>query len=209
MSNGDQPRWLAWAREIQALSQTGLAFASSEYETQRYRRLAEIAAEIVSDHTNLPEECLLEDFVLQPGYATPKVDVRGAVVRGGEILLVRERADGLWCMPGGWADVGDLPSEMVAREVWEESGYEVVARKVVGVFDANRSGRPLELYHAYKVVFLCELIGGQARPSNETLDVRFFPFDRLPPLSTNRTHQRHLAEVRAHLSDPLRPAAFD
>lgn len=209
MSDGHVPRWLTWAREIQALSQTGLAFSSSEYETQRYQRLAEIAAEIIGDHTDLPEERLCEDFAMQPGYATPKVDVRGAVVRDGEILLVQERVDGLWCMPGGWADVGDLPSEMVMREVWEESGYRVVPRKVVGVFDANRSGRPLELYHAYKLVFLCELTGGQARPSNETLDVRFFPFDRLPPLSANRTHERHLAEVLAHVRDPRRPAAFD
>jgi ADP-ribose pyrophosphatase YjhB (NUDIX family) len=209
MSNGEVPRWLAWAREIQALSQTGLAFASSQYETQRYQRLEEIAAEIIGEHTNLPKEFLLEDFSMQPGYATPKVDVRGAVVRDGEILLVQERVDGLWCMPGGWADVGDLPSEMVAREVWEESGYDVVPRKVVGVFDANRTGRPLELYHAYKVVFLCELTGGEARPSNETLDVGFFPFDRLPPLSSNRTHKRHLAEVLAHVHDPERPAAFD
>lgn len=209
MSNGEVPRWLAWAREIQALSQTGLAFASSEYETQRYQRLAEIAAEIIENHTNLPKGRLLEDFGLQPGYATPKVDVRGAVVRDGEILLVQERVDGLWCMPGGWADVGDLPSEMVVREVWEESGYHVVPRKVVGVFDANRTGRPLELYHAYKLIFLCELTGGQARPSNETLAVGFFPFDRLPSLSTNRTHDRHLAEVLAHVRDPERPAAFD
>jgi len=209
MSNGHVPRWLAWAREIQALSQTGLAFASNDYETQRYQRLAEIAAEIVGDHTDLPEERLYADFAMQPGYATPKVDVRGAVVRDGEILLVQERVDGLWCMPGGWADVGDLPSEMVVREVWEESGYRVVPRKVVGVFDANRSGRPLELYHAYKLVFLCEVTGGQARPSNETLDVRFFPFAHLPPLSTNRTHERHLAEVLAHVHDPGRPAAFD
>jgi ADP-ribose pyrophosphatase YjhB (NUDIX family) len=203
------PRWLAWAREIQALSQTGLTFASSNYDTQRYQRLREIAAEIVHDHTGLPEEELLADFAMQPGYATPKVDVRGAVVRDGQILLVQERVDERWCMPGGWADVGDLPSEMVVREVWEESGFQVVPRKVVGVYDANRSGRPLELYHAYKVIFLCELTGGEARPSDETLGAGFFPFDDLPPLSTSRTHQRHLAEVQAHLKDPERPAAFD
>lgn len=112
-------------------------------------------------------------------------------------------------MPGGWADVGDLPSEMVVREVWEESGFQVVPRKVIGVYDANRSGRPLELYHAYKIIFLCDLTGGEARPSDETLDVRFFAFDDLPPLSVSRTHGRHLAEVEAHLRDPHRPAAFD
>ena len=209
MTKDTVPQWLQWAREIQALSQTGLTFASSDYETQRYTRLAEIAAEIVQTNTGLPRERLLQDFAMQAGYATPKVDVRGAVIRDGQILLVQERTDGLWCMPGGWADVGDLPSEMVVREVWEESGFHVVPRKVIGVYDANRSGRPLHLYHAYKVIFLCEITGGEARPSDETLDVGFFPFDGLPPLSANRTHQRHLVEVEAHLHDPDRPAAFD
>jgi ADP-ribose pyrophosphatase YjhB (NUDIX family) len=209
MSDSRVPRWLEWAREIQAVSQTGLTYASSEYETQRFKRLTEIAAVIVRDHTDLSKERLLQGFLTQAGYATPKVDVRGAVIRDGRILLVQERVDERWCMPGGWADVGDLPSEMVVREVWEESGFQVVPRKVIGVYDANRSGRPLELYHAYKIVFLCALTGGEARPSDETLDVRFFSFDDLPPLSTSRTHERHLAEVEAHLHDPDRPAAFD
>jgi ADP-ribose pyrophosphatase YjhB (NUDIX family) len=210
MTEHEAPRWLEWAREIQALCQTGLAFSQTGYDTQRYRRLAEIAAEIVHSHTEIPKEFVLESFLMQPGYATPKVDVRGAVVREGRVLLVRERSDGCWCMPGGWADVGDIPSEMVAREVWEESGFRILPRKVIGVYDANRSGgRPLELYHAYKIVFLCDIVGGEARPSDETSAVDFFDFDDLPPLSTNRTDVRHLREVFDHFKDPRRPAAFD
>jgi len=203
------PRWLDWAREIQALSQTGLTYSETDYNTQRYQRLAEIAAEIVSEHTSLPTDPLVQDFLSQPGYATPKVDVRGAVLCDGKILLVQERMDERWCMPGGWADVGDAPSEMVVREVWEESGFDVVPRKLIGVYDANRSGRPLELYHAYKLVFLCEIVGGEARPSDETLDVGFFDFDSLPPLSASRTNERHLAQVRAHLQDGECPVEFD
>jgi len=209
MTDNGSPRWLDWAREIQALSQTGLTYSENDYQTQRYRRLTEIAAEIIESHTDLLKEPVLADFLVQPGYATPKVDVRGAVIRDDKILLVQERADERWCMPGGWADVGDLPSEMVAREVWEESGFNVVARKVIGVYDANRSGVPIEFYHAYKLVFLCDIIGGQARPSNETLAVDFFRLDDLPPLSAARTNERHLAEVYAHLQDRHRPAAFD
>jgi ADP-ribose pyrophosphatase YjhB (NUDIX family) len=209
MPDTSPPRWLVWAREIQALSQTGLAYATSEYDAQRYQRLAEIAAEIIRSHTGFPQEAVLESFHMQPGYATPKVDVRAAAVRDGRILLVQERSDGLWCLPGGWADVGDLPSEVASRETWEESGFQVVPRKVIGLFDANRSGRPLQFYHAYKVVFLCDITGGQARPSCETLTVDFFDFDDLPPLSANRTNERTLAEVRAHLHDPNRPVAFD
>jgi len=203
------PKWLEWAREIQGLCQTGLAFASTDYETQRYTRLNEIAAEIVASQTGRTPEPLVEIFSAQPGYATAKIDVRGAVVRDGKILLVQERRDQKWCMPGGWADVGDIPSEMVAREVREESGFEVMPVKVLAVFDANRGGRPLEFFHAYKIVFLCEITGGEASASDETMDVGFFSFDELPPLSWQRTNKKHLAEVRAHLEDECRPAAFD
>jgi ADP-ribose pyrophosphatase YjhB (NUDIX family) len=205
----DMPRWLAWARELQALGQIGLTYSTNEYDTERYERLSEIAAEIVQGHTGLDQEAVLEDFRVQPGYATPKVDVRGAAVRDGKILLVQEGWDGRWCMPGGWADVGDLPSAAVEREVWEESGFRVVTRKVVGVYDANRDGVPIEFYHAYKIVFWCQITGGRARPSHETPAVAFFSFDDLPPLSSPRTDERHLVEVRAHLQDPTRLPAFD
>jgi ADP-ribose pyrophosphatase YjhB (NUDIX family) len=209
MTTIDMPRWLAWARELQALGQIGLTYSTNEYDTERYERLSEIAAEIVQGHTGLDQEAVLEDFRVQPGYATPKVDVRGAAVRDGKILLVQEGWDGRWCMPGGWADVGDLPSAAVEREVWEESGFRVVTRKVVGVYDANRDGVPIEFYHAYKIVFWCQITGGRARPSHETPAVAFFSFDDLPPLSSPRTDERHLVEVRAHLQDPTRLPAFD
>lgn len=209
MTETDIPLWLRWAREIQSLSQTGLTYTTKDYDTQRYSRLMEIAAEIVQNHTNLDKTQLLDNFLAQPGYATPKIDVRGAVIRDGKILLVQERTDKGWCMPGGWADVGELPSQSMIREVWEESGFEVVARKVIGLYDANRGAIPLEFYHAYKIVFLCEIVGGQARPSEETLAVDFFSFEDLPPLSRFRTNDLHIAEVQAHLMEEIRPAAFD
>ncbi len=203
------PRWIAWAREIQSLSQTGLAFSKGTYDIQRYTRMTEIAAEITESQTGIPAEVLLENFMRQPGYATPKIDVRGAVVRDDKILLVQEKVDQRWCLPGGWADVGDIPSAMVAREVREESGIEVTANKVVGVYDANRTGRPLEFYHAFKIIFLCEITGGSLRGSDETLAADFFNFDDLPPLSSPRTDPRHLVEIQAHLRDERRPTAFD
>jgi len=209
MSEHGIPLWLRWAQEIQSLSQTGLMYATKGYDAQRYRRFMEISAEIVQNHTNLDKDQLLDTFLVQTGYATPKIDVRGAVIRDGKILLVQERADKRWCMPGGWADVGELPSQSIVREMREESGFEVAPRKVIGIYDANRDGIPLEFYHAYKIVFLCEMLGGQARPSEETLAVAFFGFENLPPLSRFRTNDRHLAEIRAHLMEEIRPTAFD
>lgn len=203
------PRWLKWAREIQSMSQTGLAYSLSDHDAERYRRLLRIAAEIVESHTGLSSDRLVENFSAQPGYATVKVDVRGAVVRDSRILLVQERRDGLWTMPGGWADVGEIPSQMVAREVLEESGFIVEPRKVIGVYDSNRAPRHLDFYHAYKIIFLCEITGGDARTGDETSAVGFFSFDDIPPLSAYRTTARHLEDIRAHVEDPSSPTIFD
>ena len=170
--------WLQLAREIQALSQTGLTYSTDNFNTARYQRLMEIAAEIVHAYSGLSKEAVLRDFLAQPGYATPKVDVRAAIIQQNKILLVQERSDQRWSMPGGWADVGETPSEMVMREVREESGYEVAVKKVIGIFDANRSNdMPAEFFHAYKIIFLCEITGGQARAGDETLAVDFFGQD--------------------------------
>jgi len=203
-------KWLDWAREIQALAQTGLAYSQIEYDKKRYQRLTEIAAEIVANHTTLTSEEILENFSVQPGYATPKIDVRGAVIRNGRVLLVQEKSDGGWTMPGGWGDVGEEPSAMVAREVLEESGFDVRVERLVAVYDANRiPGARMKFFHAYKLIFLCSIIGGSARPSDETSAVDFFEMNHLPPLSNFRTNRQMLEEVFAHYADPARPAAFD
>jgi ADP-ribose pyrophosphatase YjhB (NUDIX family) len=209
MAELEPPRWLEWAREIQALSQTGLHYSEDDYQRQRYTRLSEIAAEIIFQHSNLEFAPLMDIFNAQIGYATPRVDVRGAVFQDGKLLLVRERQDNGWTMPGGWADVGDVPSQAAEREVWEEAGFHVRARKVVGVYDANRVG-PLELFHAFKIVFLCDLISGAARPSEETSEVAFFGPEEMPePLSGERTRPRHILDAFAMFKDEDVPTVFD
>jgi ADP-ribose pyrophosphatase YjhB (NUDIX family) len=203
------PHWLDWARELEAISQTGLHYAQNEFDRQRYRRLIELASEMISSHTNLSAEQLTQIYLRQSGYATPKVDVRAAVFKDGKLLLVQERADGGWTMPGGWADVGDIPSESAERETWEEAGYQVKARRLVGVYDANRSG-PLELFHAYKIIYWCDLIGGEAQPSYETSSVEFFGEDEIPSLlSGERTLPRHIKDAFSVFKNPNLPAVFD
>ncbi|MDP9310319.1 MAG: NUDIX hydrolase [Chloroflexota bacterium] len=209
MSNSESTRWLQWAQQLQAISQTGLTYSTDAYDIERFRQLAQIAAEIVAVHTHVPVNDIRRYFLEQRGYATPKVDVRGAIVVDHKILLVQERSDEQWCLPGGWADVGETPSAVVIREVAEESGLTIIPQKVIGIYDANRHGERLELSHAYKIVFLCEYIGGELQPSTETLAAQFFSFEQLPPLSSNRTSEHHLAHVRAHLTDPQRPTHFD
>lgn len=209
MTESINPRWFDWAREIQALSQTGYHYAENEYQKERYRRLSEIAAEMMSEYSGSDLDQILNLYLTQSGYATPRVDVRGAVFMEDRILMVCERQDGGWTLPGGWADVGDVPSQAVEREVLEEAGFQVKAQRVIGVYDANRTG-PLELFHAFKVVFLCELLGGDARPSIETTDVAFFDAHELPEvLSGERTKPKHLEDAFAVLRDPNLPTVFD
>lgn len=201
--------WLDFAREIAAISQTGLHYAHSEYDRQRFLRLQSIAAEMISQASNIPFDVLLFTLSSQIGYATPKVDVRAAVFKDGEILMVRERSDGGWTLPGGWADVGDVPSQAAEREAWEEAGFHVQARKVVGVYDANRTG-PMELFHAFKIVFLCDLLDGEPTASYETSEVRFFSSDMIPGhFSGERTRPRHIQDAFNAFHDPALPTVFD
>lgn len=206
--NSHTPKWLHWAREIFSLSQAGLAYSQNPFDIERYKRLQEITAEMIENQSHILKQSTLDSFSMQAGYITPKVDVRGAVVRDGKILLIQERADGKWAMPGGWADLGNSPASVAEREVWEESGFHVKAEKVVAVLDANRI-EPMEFYHAYKIIFLCKLLDGEPRTSYETLAVDFFDPNHLPPLSSYRTNEEMLQEVFAHLKDPTRPAVFD
>lgn len=209
MTSLEIPRWLAWAREIQAIAQTGDAYALNEFQHKRYTRLVEIAAEMISASSSLEMGEISRIYSRQRGYATPKVDVRAAIIMDGKLLLVQEKIDGGWTMPGGWADVGDLPSRSAEREAWEEAGVHVKARRLVGVYDANRTG-PLELFHAYKLVFLCDVLSGTAQAGDETLAAAFFSRDQIPPdLSGERTRPRHIEDAFACSQNSDLPVVFD
>jgi ADP-ribose pyrophosphatase YjhB (NUDIX family) len=202
-------RFLEWAREIQALAQTGYHYAHDDFQRDRCRRLEEIAAEMIGEPNGIEPPVLATIFNSQAGYATPKIDVRAAVFRDGGLLMVRERLDGGWTMPGGWVDVGDTPSKAAERETWEEAGFQVKTRKLIGVYDANRA-RPLEIFHAFKLLFLCDILSGEARPSNETAEAGFFNQDQIPEtLSGERTTTRHIKDAFAAFNDPDLPAVFD
>jgi ADP-ribose pyrophosphatase len=214
-ASGDDPicpmndDWLEWARRLQAIAQTGLEFALSDYDRERYQAVRDIALSMLAAGTGVERRRVESLFEGATGYATPKVDVRAAVFRDGRILLVKERSDGLWTLPGGWADVGDSPAAAVEREVREESGFEVRAVKLAAVYDRNRHPHPPLIHHCWKLFFVCELLGGEPRPSNETEAADFFAPDDLPPLSISRTTPGQIAHMFEHLRDPLRPTTFD
>jgi len=202
-------RWLEWTRALQAIAQNGLTYAENHFDRERYAAVRDIAAEMMAAHSGAEIEFVHDLFSQQVGAATPKVDVRAAVFQDDAILLVKERSDGCWTLPGGWADVNEPPSQAVMREVYEESGYRTSVVKLLACYDRDLHGHPPFPFHVYKVFFLCELIGGAPAPSEETEDVAFFRQGVLPRLSLTRVTPEQICRLFEHYRHPDWPADFD
>jgi len=200
---------LEWARQVQAIAQNGLAFTHDPFDRERYTQLTELVALLLARELEMPIDAARALWSDEHGYATPKVDVRGGVFIHERVLLVRERSDGRWTLPGGWVDVNDAPSEAVAREILEESGYQARPVKLAALFDKNRHPHPPGVHHIYKLFFLCELTGGAAAASAETDAAEFFPLQALPPLSTGRVLATQIERLYQHHLDPSLPTDFD
>ena len=204
-----EPRWLHWARELQATAQTGLAYAKDQYDIERYEAMQTLAAEMMAEAAAVDLGDVQKLFAGQAGHATPKVDVRGVVFRDDMVLLVRERSDGCWTLPGGWADVNESPAVATVREIYEESGYETRAVKLLALYDRNKHGHPPLAFHVYKLFFLCELIGGAPQTSHETDEVAFFREDDLPNMSLTRVVPSQITRFFEHARHPEWPTDFD
>jgi ADP-ribose pyrophosphatase YjhB (NUDIX family) len=204
------PKWLEWVKELQAIAQNGLTYSQNQFDIQRYETIRKIASEMLAQQSNGDAEVIEDIFSREKGYCTPKVDVRGVVFKDNKVLLVKEIIDGGWTFPGGWADPNETPSLSVEREVWEESGFVVKAKKVLAVYDRDKQGHKDPYpFHIFKLFFLCELVGGERKISNETSDVDFFTEDNIPPLSEGRTLPKQIKRFFEHYRQPDLPADFD
>jgi ADP-ribose pyrophosphatase YjhB (NUDIX family) len=201
--------WLYWALRIQAIAQTGLTYGKDPFDLQRYQELRQIAVDIASTHLKRSVEAVTVEFAQDSGYPTPKVDIRAVVCRDGQMLFVRETQDECWSLPGGWADIGESPSEIAEREVLEETGFEVKATKLLAVMDKARHGHPPSLTYVYKLFIWCELVGGRATTSMETDAVEWFPRSALPPLSLGRVTVPQVMRMFDHVDNPLLPTDLD
>lgn len=207
-----EPDWLTWTRELQAIAQTGLAFVRDPYDQERYERLRSLASRIMAAHTLASVNRIEDLFRNEAGYATPKVDVRGAVFDDHDrLLMVRETADaGRWTLPGGWADVNLTAAENVVKEVREESGYEVQVRKLAAVWDRTRQGHSAGVFSCCKLFYVCNVLGGTATAGPETSEVQWFIQDKIPAdLSLGRVLPHQLTRMFAHAHDAALPTDFE
>jgi ADP-ribose pyrophosphatase YjhB (NUDIX family) len=201
------PRWLNWIKRLQAIAQDGLTYSKDDYDLGRYEQLRELAAEMQAAHSTGTLEEARDLLALERGPATPKVDVRAAVFEEGRILLVKE-PDG-WSVPGGWADVGESPSETAARETLEESGYNVEPVRLLAAYDRDRRGHPPMAYHVYKLVYLCKLLDDEPLADGDAEGACFFGEGEIPELSVTRVTQAQISRFFEQHRDPTLPTDFD
>jgi ADP-ribose pyrophosphatase YjhB (NUDIX family) len=176
------------SQRIRALSQTALTYSNNEYEIERSKEMIEMSDRIVSIVSGMDEKEIFTLYTPVKEYITPKVDIRGVVFNAkDEILLVKEKADGRWALPGGWSDVGFTPQEVVVKEVKEETGFDVETVRLLAVFDKKCWNHPSSTFYIYKMCFLCRMTGDKSDELTfDILDKGFFALDKLPPLSLDR-----------------------
>jgi ADP-ribose pyrophosphatase YjhB (NUDIX family) len=205
-----QEQWRDAFKRLRAIAQTGFAYSRDPYDVERFEEIEALAITLLARLLDATPEVIRSVYLPAKGYPTPKVDVRAGVFRDGQILLVRESADGRWTLPGGWSDEHESPKESIEREVREESGYRVQAERLVAVKDRHlHPYTPKRLERVYKLFFLCELTGGEARTSLETTGVDWFPVDDLPELSLGRTLPEDVAWLARLRVETELPCYFD
>jgi len=204
---------LAQLRELQAIAQEGLTYSRDPFDLTRFARLRDLTAELLAEQTGQSPATVTGLLRAEEGYLTPKVDVRAVVLNtAGEVLLTRERSDGAWSLPGGWADPGESPTQIAVREVFEETGRTVRAARLLAVMDKAQHPHPPDLWAVYKLFVQCDLTGAgcAAHAENlETLDSAFFPADALPPLSLPRNLPAQVRRVVALARDPHSAVSCD
>jgi len=179
-------KWLEWATQLQSIAQAGLTFTENQYDIDRYNQIRDLSVEIMHEYTDISHEKLKDLFANETGYQTPKVDIRSAIFNNDMILMVREKIDGKWSLPGGWADVNTSVSESAVKECFEEAGARINPKRIIAIHLANKQNELLFPYTIYKIFIECELIENNFRENTETLEAGFFTIGSLPELSTNR-----------------------
>ncbi len=205
-----EPEWLTWTRKLQAIAQTGLAYAKDPYDRERYETLRELSVEILERYTGIDSSRLTDLFASETGYQTPKIDVRVAVVRERTVLLVQQKAEAAWALPGGWVDVDTSLREAAVKEAREEAGADVQPQKLIAVLDRRKHDLAFNAHAIITAYVGCSMAGELAFGDNtETAAAQFFAVDDLPPLSPQRTNRELILMCHRSMSEGWQHTVFD
>jgi ADP-ribose pyrophosphatase YjhB (NUDIX family) len=202
-------KWLEWATKLQSIAQAGLTFGENQYDLDRYQQIRDLSVEILHLYTDVDSTKIRDLFASEKGYQTPKVDIRAAVFTDDKILMVKEKIDGKWSLPGGWADVNTSVSESVVRECLEEAGAVVKPKRIIAIHLANKQNKFIYPFTIYKIFVECELIENSFKENSETLGSGFFSSDKLPELSVERNTIKQIGLCFEAKNCPLFETVFD
>jgi ADP-ribose pyrophosphatase YjhB (NUDIX family) len=202
-------KWLKWVTELQSIAQAGLTFCTNDYDRDRYEKIRTLTVEILHEYTDMDHKKIRELFASETGYQTPKVDIRAAVFKDDSILMVKEKVDGAWSLPGGWADVNTSAGESAIRECMEEAGAIVKPKRIIAIHLGNKHNNPLFPFTIYKIFVECELIENRFTENTETLEAGFFKQDNLPELSFERNNPDQIRMCFDSKKQKVFEAVFD
>ena len=176
--------------KLQGIAQTGKKYGKDIFDQERYEELSQVTKQLMSTlYPSLSDQALTILVDQDEGYATPKVDIRAVVFnQAGKLLLVKEKSDNCWSLPGGWADIGYSPKEIAEKETMEEAGITVKAERLIAVLDMSKHNFPPALTYVYKFFIRCEAENEMLKTGIETNDVGFFSLQEiyLLPISKER-----------------------
>ncbi len=206
----DEPLWLDYARRLQFIAQAGLTYTDDKYDRERFRQIREISAKIMEDYTDMEQEKIEDNFSDEIGYPTPKIDVRAAIFKDGKILLVKEKLDGQWSLPGGWADIEGSLKENIIKESREEAGAEVKPKRIIAIYDrGTKSEETISFYGIYKIFVECDFVEMNFSDNIETSAAEFFQENDLPELSRERNTEREISLCFEARKKDVHEADFD
>ncbi len=200
---------LSWAKRLQAIAQAGLTFSKDEFDRERYDEILSISTEMLQAYVSITDDEVRSRIELDPGYPTPKNDVRGVVFQDDAILLVKEKKDQRWALPGGFCEVNLSPSENIVKEIEEEAGIKTIPFKLLALLDKHKHNHPADMYHYYKIFIQCEAVAGQLSAGVETSEAAFFQEDKLPELSLSRNTKQQIQLMFEYKRNPNKPTLFD
>lgn len=184
-------KWLELVTEIQSIAQAGLEYTDGIYDRERYQRLREISAEMISLKSEIPVDKIKKIFCNEEGYQTPKLDTRAAIFKEDKILLVHEN-NGTWALPGGWCDVLQSIKSNTIKEIKEEAGLDAIPKKLIAMVDKKKHNKRIDPYSITTAFVLCEAIGGSFKENSETTETKYFSLDELPILAEEKNTKEQI-----------------
>lgn len=176
--------YLDFIIKMQSIAKIGLTFSKDPYAIENYQQIQDISREMLEKYTN---EIIEEDnMFVRDIYPTPNISVRVLVEEEGKILVVRERVDQRYSIPGGWCDMFESIESNAKAELLQETGYNVELIRPLAIF--NRGTKQVG-QSEYCIIFSGKIIGGEARISHETDEVLFLEANKIPILSGKNTQE--------------------